>query len=64
MSADELRPALERIRDLPPTVIATAVAGPPDEWAITQGERLALVKYLASRQAELAAQIYTALGTQ
>ena len=53
LTADELRPELDRVAAVVPAVIAGAVAMPPDEWGVTRADRLALAKYLIGRQADL-----------
>jgi hypothetical protein len=56
LTADELQPELARVAAVEPAVVAGAVAMPPDAWGVTLADRIALAKYLESRQADLAAQ--------
>ncbi len=50
---DELRAAIEPLREITHERIARAVSQPPDEWGITQAERVALARFLANGQEKL-----------
>jgi len=50
---EEIRDAVERLRKIDNRAIAEVVAGPPDEWGLTQAERVTLFQYLAGRSDQL-----------
>ena len=50
---EEIRDAVEQLRKIDDRAIAEVVAGPPDEWGLTQAERVALFKYLTGNRDSL-----------
>lgn len=50
---EEVRDAVEQLRLIDNRAIAEVVAGPPDEWGLTQAERVTLFQYLAGRSDQL-----------
>ena len=57
LAAIDLQPehraaALAKLGAVSPTDIARVVARPPDEWGVSEGERVALAEYIAKRQNE------------
>jgi len=56
---DEIRAAIARLVQVSDTMIAGAVAAPPDGWAFSVDERVALALYLTKRRDELLAHIAT-----
>lgn len=54
LTAAELRTALQELANVPEVAIIRAVAAPPDDWAISPDDRVALVQYLSRRRDEMA----------
>jgi hypothetical protein len=50
LTPDELAKATQALKSLDEPSIIKAVASPPDEWGITNDERMALVEYLVDRR--------------
>ncbi len=53
LTRDELRAAASILAQAPDSIIATAVAAPPEAWGITMEERVALAVFLDQRREQL-----------
>lgn len=57
LTAGELSAAAQQLSRVTPTIIASAVASPPDDWGVSMDERVALAVYLDKRREQLLATI-------